>query len=106
MTSMRARVACGVLVAGLSPVVVGAQVAPAEWIWYPGDRDIWLGNLVQARRVERTAILPPFWRMDSPYAMVVFTKKVSLATEEEVEVAAEGRYNVQIDGRYVQEDVQ
>ena len=82
-----------------------AQSGPAQWIWYPGDFEIWLGNQVQARRVERTAFAPPFWRMDSPYAMVVFTKKVNLAAPEEITVAAEGRHNVTIDGRYVQENV-
>jgi hypothetical protein len=75
MVSMRAPIVWCLLGMALSAGTVEAQVAPAQWIWYPGDLDIWLGNLVQARRVERTASLPPFWRMDSPYAMVVFTKR-------------------------------
>jgi alpha-L-rhamnosidase len=79
-----------------------AQTPPATWIWYPGDFEIWLSNEVQARRVERDAFAPPFWRMDSAWPSVIFTKQTNTAAPEELTVEAEGRYNVTIDGTYVQ----
>lgn len=83
-------------------LTVRAQPAPATWIWYPGDFEIWLSNEVQARRVERDAFAPPFWRMDSAYPSVIFTKQTKTTAPEEFTVDAEGRYNVTVDGKYVQ----
>ncbi|MDR3329623.1 MAG: alpha-rhamnosidase [Prevotellaceae bacterium] len=71
----------------------------ATWIWYPGDYEIWMSNEMQNRRTERGAFFPPFWRMDSHYVLVEFSTKLSLAAAEEVEIAAEGRYNVKLDGK-------
>lgn len=71
----------------------------ATWIYYPGDYEIWLGNEMQNRRTERGAFFPPFWKMDSHYVLVEFSKKVDLKEEEEVEIYAEGRYNVKLDGK-------
>ena len=28
------------------------------WIWYPGDFEIWLGNIFNNRRTERGAMFP------------------------------------------------
>ena len=69
------------------------------WIWYPGDYEIWLGNEMNNRRTERGAFFPPFWKMDSHYVTVEFSKKLDLAQAEEIEIAAEGRYNVKLDGK-------
>lgn len=69
------------------------------WIWYPGDYEIWLGNEMNNRRTERGAFFPPFWKMDSHYVTVEFSKKLELAEAEEIEIAAEGRYNVKLDGK-------
>ncbi len=69
------------------------------WIWYPGDYEIWLGNEMNNRRTERGAFFPPFWKMDSHYVTVEFSKKLDLAQPEEIEIAAEGRYNVKLDGK-------
>ena len=77
----------------------------ATWIWYPTDFEIWLGNQMQNRRVERNAFVPPFWRVYSHHPLVNFTKKVDLAQPEEIRILSEGRYNVTIDGRYVQTDI-
>ena len=74
-----------------------ASAAPT-WIWYPGDYEIWLGNEMNNRRTERGTFFPPFWKMDSHYPMVEFSKKVSLAEPEEIEIAVEGRYNVKLNG--------
>lgn len=71
----------------------------ATWIWYPGDYEIWLGNQMNNRRTERGAFFPPFWKMDSHYVTVEFSKKLDLAEPEEIFIAAEGKYNVKLDGK-------
>ncbi len=71
----------------------------ATWIWYPGDYEIWLGNKMNGRRTERGAFFPPFWKMDSHYVTVEFSKKLDLAQAEEIRIAAEGKYNVKLDGK-------
>lgn len=69
------------------------------WIWYPGDYEIWLGNEMNNRRTERGAFFPPFWKTDSHYVVVEFSKTVDLKEAEEIEIAVEGRYNIKLDGK-------
>lgn len=71
----------------------------ATWIWYPGDFEIWLGNLFNNRRTERGAMFPPFWKQDSHWPTVVFTKTVRLDEDEQVRITAEGQFNFSIDGQ-------
>ena len=71
----------------------------ATWIWYPGDYDIWLGNQVQSRRTERGAFFPPFWKMDSHYVLVEFSKNLNLLEEETIDIKVEGQYNVKLNGK-------
>ena len=72
----------------------------ATWIWYPGDYEIWLGNEMNNRRTDRGAYFPPFWKQDSHYVTVEFsTVTADLQAPEEIEIAAEGKYNVKIDGK-------
>ena len=71
----------------------------ATWIWYPGDFEVWLGNIFNNRRTERGAMFPPFWKQDSHYVTVEFSKSVSLAAEETVTIASEGQFNFQLDGK-------
>lgn len=73
----------------------------ATWIYYPGDFEIWLGNEMQNRRTERGTFFPPFWKMDSHYVLVEFSKKLDLAQPEEVQIYAEGRYNVKLNGKMI-----
>jgi len=69
------------------------------WIWYPGDYEIWLGNEMNNRRTERGAFFPPFWKMDSHYVLVEFSKKIELAVPEEIEITVEGKFNIKLDGK-------
>jgi len=71
----------------------------ATWIWYPGDYEIWLGNQMNNRRTERGAFFPPFWKIDSHYVVVEFSKEIDLTDPEEIEINAEGRYNIKLDGK-------
>ncbi len=84
----------------LAVLSIGTAAAQAQtWIWYPGDYEIWLGNEMNNRRTERGAFFPPFWKMDSHYITVEFSRSIDLAEAEEIEIAAEGRYNVKLDGK-------
>ena len=75
------------------------KTAKATWIWYPGDFEVWLGNIFNNRRTERGAMLPPFWKQDSHYPTVEFSKSFTLDSEETITIAAEGRYNLALDGK-------
>lgn len=71
----------------------------ATWIWYPGDYEIWLGNKMNNRRTERGAFFPPFWKTDSHYVVVEFSKQIQLGKPEEIEIAVEGTFNIKLDGK-------
>lgn len=88
----------------LAASVPAGAAAPASWIWYPGDFEIWLSNQMQVTRVERDALFMPFWRFYSHQPQVNFTKQIELAAPEEVSVSAEGKYSVVLDGKFVQGD--
>ena len=75
------------------------KTTKATWIWYPGDFEIWLGNIFNNRRTERGAMFPPFWKQDSHYVTVEFSKAFSLEREETISIAAEGQYNLALDGK-------
>lgn len=64
-----------------------------------GDYEIWLGNRMNNRRTERGAFFPPFWKTDSHYVVVEFSKQLNLSEPEEIFIAAEGKYNVKLDGK-------
>ena len=81
-----------------SPVAT-ADSEQATWIWYPGDYEIWLGNKMNNRRTERGAFFPPFWKTDSHYVVVEFSKQLQLAQPEEIEIAVEGTFNIKLDGK-------
>ena len=71
----------------------------ATWIWYPGDFEVWLGNIFNNRRTERGAMFPPFWKQDSHYVTVEFSKPFVLDEAEEITIACEGQFNLALDGK-------
>lgn len=71
----------------------------ATWIWYPGDFEVWLGNIFNNRRTERGAMFPPFWKQDSHWPTVEFSKSFSLEHEETISIAVEGQFNLMLDGK-------
>lgn len=73
----------------------------ATWIWYPGDFEIWKGNIFNNRRTERGSMFPPFWKQDSHYVTVAFTTTVDLAEEEVIAVWTEGAFNFALDGKLI-----
>ncbi len=76
-----------------------ATASEATWIWYPGDFEVWLGNIFNNRRTERGAFFPPFWKQDSHWPTVVFTVTVDLQDAEDILVVAEGIHHLSVDGR-------
>ena len=76
-----------------------AKSQKPTWIWYPGDFEVWLGNIFNNRRTERGAMFPPFWKQDSHYVTVEFSKTFALDHEETITIATEGQYNFAIDGK-------
>lgn len=75
------------------------KTSKATWIWYPGDLEVWLGNIFNNRRTERGAMFPPFWKQDSHYPTVAFVKEVNLTEEENLNIVTEGTYNIAVDGK-------
>ena len=71
----------------------------ATWIWYPGDFEVWLGNICNNRRTERGALFPPFWKQDSHWPTVVFSKNVDMNADETATIRTEGSYSVFVDGQ-------
>ncbi len=45
------------------------------------------------------SILSPFWKMDSHYVTVEFSKQLELAEPEDIYIAAEGKFNIKLDGK-------
>jgi len=87
------------LITLLQALVIPAFAQKASWIWYPGDFDIYMSNVMQNRRTERGSFFPVFWKMDSHYVLVDFYKEFTLSEPEEVKLFVEGTYNVKIDGQ-------
>jgi len=90
-----------IIVGFLSCFIMPALAQKASWIWYPGDFDIYMSNVMQNRRTERGSFFPVFWKMDSHYVLVDFHKEFTLAQPEEVQIFVEGTYNLKIDGQAV-----
>ena len=87
------------LLISLLTLAFAVPMLAQTWIWYPGDYELWLGNKMNNRRTERGAFFPPFWKMDSHYVLVEFSKQIELSQPEEIEISAEGTYNVKLDGK-------
>ena len=92
-----------VLLIFISVVTLAQDNLPnnAKWIWYPGDFEVWLHTQVGGRRQERGQPYPPFWRMDSHYGVVLFEKKYTNPDPERIQVYADGRYQISIDGEII-----
>lgn len=76
-----------------------AKTSKATWIWFPGDFEIWLGNRFNNRRTERGAMFPPFWKQDSHWVTVEFSKTVTAEKPETINIKAEGDFNFMLDGK-------
>ena len=75
------------------------NVGCPTWIWFPGDMEVWLGNCFNNRRSERGAIFPPFWKQDSHWPTVLFSKTVCLEKPQTITIATEGLFSLMVDGK-------
>lgn len=75
------------------------NVGCPTWIWFPGDMEVWLGNCFNNRRTERGAIFPPFWKQDSHWPTVLFSKTVCLEKPQTITIATEGLFSLMVDGK-------
>lgn len=71
----------------------------SEWIWYPGDFEIYHHLLLNTRREERYHQWPAFWRLDDCYHNVKFRKEVKCDTPEVMTVYAHGSGLIWVDGK-------
>lgn len=70
----------------------------AEWIWYPGDREIKTLNEVSARRYMRDVIQPPVWQSHAVEPSVKFGREFTLSQDDELVIRASGEFNIELDG--------
>ena len=73
------------------------MVKRAKWIWYPGDREIYLSNNMLLRRDYRGITEHPFWRIDNVYPCVFYYKEVSLSKREKIHIKTKAVITVLID---------
>ena len=85
--------------ANSSLFILHSSLPMATWIWYPGDFEVWLGNIFNNRRTERGAMFPPFWKQDSHWVTVEFSKAFTLDEDETITIACEGQFNLALDGK-------
>lgn len=69
----------------------------AKWIWYPGEREIYLANHMLIKRDYRLRTEYPFWRIDNPYPLVYFYTDVDLAETERIRIVSNGEIEVYVD---------
>lgn len=72
----------------------------SPWMWYPFDFEIWLGERLLTRRDERGAIIPPYWRLDSHFHNIRFSRTVDLTQEETITVEGQGTYSMKIGAQH------
>lgn len=73
--------------------------AASQWIWYPGDFEIYHHLQLSTRREERDYRWPAFWRLDDCYHNIRFRKKVYCDAPEEMSVYVHGVGHVSVDGK-------
>lgn len=71
-------------------------LANAQWIWYPGDYEIFLGGKTAFRRTRRNIIFPPSWRIDKPFMCANFYKDINLESDTELFIKSTGQIQVTI----------
>ncbi|MBO5570836.1 MAG: alpha-rhamnosidase [Clostridia bacterium] len=71
----------------------------AQWIWFPGDFEIYHGMLQNFQREERGFDWPAFWKMDDWRKNIRFFRDYVLATATRFTVRGQGIGYAAVDGR-------
>jgi hypothetical protein len=67
----------------------------AKWIAYPGEFGIWTHKELMSRRTERNIPVPTtLARIDAPYGIIRFDKKIKLSTPERASLWADGKFYI------------
>ena len=67
----------------------------AKWIAYPGEFGIWTHKELMSRRTERNEPIPTsLTRIDAPYGIVRFNKRVKLTQPERASLYADGKFYI------------
>lgn len=69
----------------------------AEWIWYPGEYEMLLGQRVWFDRCERGIHILPLWKVDTLYPMVQFRKTADFPEAVTLFPRASGGMTVELD---------
>lgn len=68
----------------------------AQWVYHPGDFEIWLHKKLTFQRTERNQVLVPAWRIDNPYTELRFFKRVSLEKPEKASIYVDGNFHIRV----------
>lgn len=68
------------------------------WIWYYGDYEIYHARQLNLRRQEFGVDLPPFWRLSSPDANVLFKTEFENHADGELVLYVNGKGFITLDG--------
>lgn len=69
----------------------------AQWIWYPGDFEFYLGLKVYSLRTERGLVITPNWRVENFYNNVKFIKEFVLEEDSVIKIHSTGTQCVTLD---------
>lgn len=69
----------------------------AQWIWYPGDFEFYLGLGFMSARTERGLVITPNWRMENFYNSVKFAKDFVLEEDTYIKIHSTGSQCVMLD---------
>jgi len=67
----------------------------AKWIAYPGEFGIWTHKELMSRRTERNVPVPTsLTRIDAPYGIMRFDKKIKLSSPERASLWVDGKFYI------------
>ena len=75
----------------------GDIVRMAQWIWYPGDFEFYLGMHVMSSRTERGIVIPPGWRIEGFHHSVKFAREFEVEEDTYIKIHSTGTQCVQLD---------
>ncbi len=71
----------------------------AQWIWYPGEFEYRTANEVHLKRFIREHRFMPLWKLTPIEPYIIFFKNIVLTKHEDFIVAADGLFDVRINGK-------
>ena len=69
----------------------------AQWIWYPGDFEFYIGLDFMSSRTERGLVITPNWKLEDFYNSVKFAKDFVLEEDTYIKIHSTGTQCVMLD---------